>query len=118
MSCCSRYCWCPADDSATSQAGVRFFLIGVVGFAAGSLGACMSQSGAELVIARSIPGAFAALMVPQVLVTGVGMILLAGRDEGLRLVVHYSVGAVVEFVVERQRKRFCSSPRSMAAMAS
>lgn len=45
------------------------FLIGVGGFAAASLAACISQTGTELVSARGTQGGFAALMVPQVLAT-------------------------------------------------
>lgn len=45
------------------------FLTGVAGFALSSLGACLSQTGGELVVARGLQGTFAALMVPQVLAT-------------------------------------------------
>lgn len=43
------------------------FLTGVAGFTAASLAAALAQSGDLLVVARVVQGAFAALMVPQVL---------------------------------------------------
>ncbi|MFE3557301.1 MFS transporter [Streptomyces sp. NPDC059193] len=43
------------------------FLAGVAGFTAASLAACLAQNGDILVTARVVQGAFAALMVPQVL---------------------------------------------------
>lgn len=47
----------------------RIFLLGVAGFTAASLAACLSQTGEALVIARIVQGAFAAMMVPQLLST-------------------------------------------------
>ncbi len=47
----------------------RIFVIGVAGFTATSLAACLSGSGDALVIARVVQGGFAALMVPQLLST-------------------------------------------------
>ncbi|GAA3513733.1 MFS transporter [Aeromicrobium panaciterrae] len=47
----------------------RVFLLGVAGFTAASLAACLSQTGDALVIARIVQGTFAALMVPQLLST-------------------------------------------------
>ncbi|MER7754996.1 MFS transporter [Kitasatospora sp. NPDC097643] len=43
------------------------FLTGVAGFTASSLAACLAHDGDLLVVARVVQGAFAALMVPQVL---------------------------------------------------
>ena len=45
------------------------FLTGLLGFTAASLWCGLTQSGGELVAARTIQGAFAALMIPQVLAT-------------------------------------------------
>jgi EmrB/QacA subfamily drug resistance transporter len=45
------------------------FLTGLLGFTAASLWCGLTQSGAELVAARTIQGASAALMIPQVLAT-------------------------------------------------
>ena len=47
----------------------RLFFIGLSGFIASSLWCGLSQSGAELIVARLAQGAAAALMVPQVLGT-------------------------------------------------
>ena len=45
----------------------RIFVIGIVGFTLASLGAALSQTGDLLVATRVIQGAFAGIMVPQVL---------------------------------------------------
>ena len=45
------------------------FLTGLLGFTAASLWCGLTQSGAELVAARTVQGAMAALMIPQVLAT-------------------------------------------------
>jgi EmrB/QacA subfamily drug resistance transporter len=47
----------------------RIFLLGVAGFTAASLAACLSGNGDTLVIARVVQGGFAAMMVPQLLST-------------------------------------------------
>lgn len=47
----------------------RLFLLGLSGFITSSLWCGLSQSGAELIVARLVQGASAALMVPQVLGT-------------------------------------------------
>lgn len=45
------------------------FLVGIAGFTVASLSAALATSGHALVISRGVQGAFAALMVPQVLAT-------------------------------------------------
>lgn len=45
----------------------RVFIIGVVGFTLASLGAALAQSGDLLIATRVLQGAFAGIMVPQVL---------------------------------------------------
>jgi EmrB/QacA subfamily drug resistance transporter len=47
----------------------RIFVLGVAGFTAASLVACLSGNGEVLVAARVVQGAFAAMMVPQLLST-------------------------------------------------
>ncbi len=47
----------------------RMFLLGLAGFTAASLWCGLAQSGAELVVARLVQGATAALITPQVLAT-------------------------------------------------
>ena len=56
----------------------RIFLLGVAGFTAASLAACLSGNGDTLVIARIGQGGFAALMVPQLLSTV--QVLYAPKD--------------------------------------
>src|SRR6516165_4086202 len=45
------------------------FLLGLLGFTAASLWCGLAHSGVELVVARAVQGAAAALMIPQVLAT-------------------------------------------------
>ena len=47
----------------------RLFVIGVLGFTAGSLMACLAPSIGILLTARVVQGGFAAMMVPQMLST-------------------------------------------------
>ncbi len=47
----------------------RVFIVGLSGFTVASLWCALAQSGGELVLARTVQGAAAALMVPQVLAT-------------------------------------------------
>src|SRR5215467_3951021 len=47
----------------------RVFVLGILGFTLASLWCGLAQSGPELIIARLVQGAAAALMVPQVLTT-------------------------------------------------
>src|SRR5262249_41283126 len=47
----------------------RVFVLGILGFTLASLWCGLAQSGPELIIARLVQGATAALMVPQVLAT-------------------------------------------------
>jgi EmrB/QacA subfamily drug resistance transporter len=65
------------------------FLIGVAGFTAASLGACLSGNGDVLVVARVVQGGFAAMMVPQMLSSV--QVLYAPRE---RAAVFGIVGAV------------------------
>jgi len=57
----------------------RVFVSGVLAFTAASLWCGMAGSGAELVLARLVQGAMAALMVPQVLATIHTLFPAAGR---------------------------------------
>ena len=45
------------------------FLLGLIGFTLASLWCGLARSGGELVVARAVQGAAAALMIPQVLAT-------------------------------------------------
>jgi EmrB/QacA subfamily drug resistance transporter len=65
------------------------FLVGVAGFTAASLGACLSGTGDVLVAARVVQGGFAAMMVPQMLSSV--QVLYAPRE---RAAVFGIVGAV------------------------
>jgi EmrB/QacA subfamily drug resistance transporter len=58
----------------------RLFLLGVAVFGAASLGAGLSATAAELIAARVIQGAGAAVMSPQVLATF--RVIFAGRERG------------------------------------
>jgi EmrB/QacA subfamily drug resistance transporter len=58
----------------------RLFLLGVAVFGAASLGAGLSATAAELVAARVIQGAGAAVMAPQVLATF--RVIFSGRERG------------------------------------
>ena len=65
------------------------FLVGVAGFTAASLAACLAGSGEALLLIRVVQGAFAAMMVPQMLSTI--QVLYAPRERAAVLGI---VGAV------------------------
>ena len=65
------------------------FLVGVAGFTAASLAACLSGSGEMLLVCRVVQGAFAAMMVPQMLSSV--QVLYAPRERAAVLGI---VGAV------------------------
>jgi MFS family permease len=76
------------------------FLTGLLGFTAASLWCGLTQSGGELVAARTIQGASAALMIPQVLATIHR--LFTGEDRARAFGIYGSalgLGAAVGFVL-------------------
>jgi EmrB/QacA subfamily drug resistance transporter len=70
----------------------RSFVVGTVGFAAASLWGGLAQSSGELVAARGVQGAFAALLAPAAL-SLVTVTFVSGRDRSIAFTVFGTVSA-------------------------
>lgn len=71
----------------------RMFLIGVVGFGAASLACSLAPAPGELIAARAVQGAAAAVLVPQVLAT-FREIFTDGKERGAAFALYGTIGGV------------------------
>lgn len=69
----------------------RTFMVGMVGFGLASAWAGLSQSGGEIIAARAVQGAFAALLAPAALAM-LTVIFTAGKDRNVAFAVFGAVG--------------------------
>jgi EmrB/QacA subfamily drug resistance transporter len=79
----------------------RTLLVGMVGFGAASLYGGLAQSGAELIVARGLQGAFAALLAPAALAL-LTVTFASGRDRNVAFAVFGTIagaGAAVGLVL-------------------